>query len=74
MPVHRHGQLTLIDLTHKTALMCIDAVKSKYQLLKCKLLFDLVVHQTTTFTLFLATFQFGLQSLREISLNVTFIS
>ena len=31
---------------HKTALMCIDAVKSKYQLLnKCKLLFDLIVHQ-----------------------------
>jgi hypothetical protein len=31
---------------HKTALMCIDVVESKYQLLnKCKLLFDLVVHQ-----------------------------
>ena len=31
---------------HKTVLMCVDAVKSKYQLLyKCKLLFDLVVHQ-----------------------------
>jgi hypothetical protein len=32
--------------THKTTLMCVDAVESKYQLLnKCKLLFDLVVHQ-----------------------------
>jgi hypothetical protein len=31
---------------HKTTLMCVDAVESKYQLLnKCKLLFDLVVHQ-----------------------------
>ena len=31
---------------HKTALMCVDAVESKYQLFnKCKLLFDLVVHQ-----------------------------
>ena len=31
---------------HKIALMCVDAVESKYQLLeKCKLLFDLVVHQ-----------------------------
>jgi hypothetical protein len=31
---------------HKTALMCIDAAESKYQLLnKCKLLFDLVFHQ-----------------------------
>jgi hypothetical protein len=31
---------------HKTALMCVNAVKSKYQLFnKCKLLFDLVVHQ-----------------------------
>ena len=31
---------------HKTALMCVDTVESKYQLLnKCKLLFDLVVHQ-----------------------------
>jgi hypothetical protein len=31
---------------HKTALMCVDAVKFKYQLLNtCKLLFDLVVHQ-----------------------------
>jgi hypothetical protein len=31
---------------HKTALMCVDAVESKYQMLnKCKLLFDLVVHQ-----------------------------
>jgi hypothetical protein len=30
----------------KTALMCVDAVESKYQLLnKCKLLFDLVVHR-----------------------------
>jgi hypothetical protein len=32
--------------THKTALMCIDAVESKYQTLnKCKILFDLVVLQ-----------------------------
>jgi hypothetical protein len=32
--------------THKTALMCVDAIGSKYQSLnKCKLLFDLVVHQ-----------------------------
>jgi hypothetical protein len=31
---------------HKIALMCVDAVESKYQLLnKCELLFDLVVHQ-----------------------------
>ena len=31
---------------HKTALMCVNAVKSKYQLLnKRKLLFDLVFHQ-----------------------------
>jgi hypothetical protein len=31
---------------HKTALMCINAVESKYQLLnKCKPIFDLVVHQ-----------------------------
>ena len=31
---------------HKTVLMCIDTVESKYQLLnKYKLLFDLVVHQ-----------------------------
>ena len=31
---------------HKTAWMCVDAIESKYQLLnKCKLLFDLVVHQ-----------------------------
>jgi hypothetical protein len=31
---------------HKTTLMCVDVVESKYQLLnKCKLLFDLVVHQ-----------------------------
>jgi hypothetical protein len=31
---------------HKTALMCVDAVESKYQLLnKCEFLFDLVVHQ-----------------------------
>ena len=33
--------------------MCVDAVESKYQLLnKCKLLFDLVIHQTTTLTFF----------------------
>ena len=31
---------------HQTALMCINAIESKYQLLnKCKMLFDLVVHQ-----------------------------
>jgi hypothetical protein len=31
---------------HKIALMCIDAIEFKYQLLnKCNLLFDLVVHQ-----------------------------
>ena len=31
---------------HKTALMCVNAVKSKYQLLnKCRMLFDLIVHQ-----------------------------
>ena len=31
---------------HKTALMCVDVVEFRYQLLnKCKLLFDLVVHQ-----------------------------
>jgi hypothetical protein len=45
---------------HKTALMCVDAVKSKYHLLnKCKLLiFDLVVHKEQIFALYLATFQF----------------
>jgi hypothetical protein len=32
--------------THKAVLMCVNAVESKYQLLnKCKLLFDLVIHQ-----------------------------
>ena len=31
---------------HKIALMCVDVIESKYQLLnKCKLLFDLVVRQ-----------------------------
>ena len=31
---------------HNTALMCVDAIESKYQFLnKCRLLFDLVVHQ-----------------------------
>jgi hypothetical protein len=31
---------------YKTALMCVDAVEPKYQMLnKCKPLFDLVVHQ-----------------------------
>jgi hypothetical protein len=31
---------------HKTALMCVNVVESKYQLLnECQLLFDLVVHQ-----------------------------
>jgi hypothetical protein len=31
---------------HETALMCVDTAESKYQLLnKCKLLFDLLVHQ-----------------------------
>jgi len=31
---------------HKIALMCVDAIESKYQLLnKCKVLFDLVIHQ-----------------------------
>ena len=31
---------------HKTALMCIDVVESKYQMLNnYKLLYDLVVHQ-----------------------------
>ena len=31
---------------HKTALMCVNAIESKYQLLnKCNMLFDLVVHQ-----------------------------
>jgi hypothetical protein len=43
--------------THITALMCVDAIESKYQLLnEYKLLFDLVVHQQTTFVWFLATF------------------
>ena len=32
--------------TCKTTLMCVDAIEAKYQLTnKCKLLFDLVVHQ-----------------------------
>jgi hypothetical protein len=45
---------------HKIVLMCVDAVEFNYQLLnKCKLLFDLIVHQQQTLTLFfLATFQF----------------
>ena len=31
---------------HKTALMCVDTVEFKYQILnKCKLLFKLVVHK-----------------------------
>ena len=31
---------------HETTLMCINAVESKYQMLnKCRLLYDLVVHQ-----------------------------
>jgi hypothetical protein len=31
---------------YKTTLMCVNAVESKYQLLnKCKLYFNLVVHQ-----------------------------
>jgi hypothetical protein len=31
---------------YKTTLMCVNSIKSKYQLLnKCKLLFDFVVHQ-----------------------------
>jgi hypothetical protein len=59
---------------HKIALMCVDVVKSKYQLLnKCKLLFRLGNSLATTLTFFLATFQFVLRSLREISPNVTFI-
>jgi hypothetical protein len=38
---------------HKTMLMCVDTVQSKYQLLnKCKLLFDLVVHQQEHFRYF----------------------
>jgi hypothetical protein len=43
---------------HKVALMCVNAVESKYQLAnKCKLLFDLG-SSATTFTLILATFEF----------------
>jgi hypothetical protein len=43
---------------HKTALMCIDAVESRYQSLnKCKLLFDLILHQQQHFTLFLTKFE-----------------
>ena len=31
---------------YKNALMCVDAIESKYQLInKCEVLFDLVVHQ-----------------------------
>ena len=38
---------------HKTALMCVDAVESKYQLLnKCKLLFDLVLHFNNNYIVF----------------------
>ena len=34
------------DEAHKTALMCVDAIEPKYELLnKCELLFDSVVHQ-----------------------------
>ena len=59
---------------YKTALMCVDVVESKYQLLnKCKLLFDLVVrHQqhyivSSNIPIRLANFE------RKIT-NVTFIS
>jgi hypothetical protein len=45
---------------HKTALMCVDAVKSKYQLLnKCKLLFNLVVHQQQLHCLWQHSSSFG---------------
>ena len=58
---------------HKTALMCVDAVESKYQSLnKFKLLFDSIVHHQQHLHWFLATFHFVWQSLREISPNVTF--
>ena len=37
---------------HKTTLMCVNAIESKYQMLnKCKLLYDLVVHQCSKFLL-----------------------
>jgi hypothetical protein len=40
------GAQILPQFQIKVTLMCIDTVESKYQLLnKCKLLFDLVVHQ-----------------------------
>jgi hypothetical protein len=40
---------------HKTALMCVNAVESKYQMLnKCKLLFDLVVQWQQHFKPFIA--------------------
>ena len=51
---------------HKTASMCIDAVKSKYQLInKCKLLLELAIHKATTFTSILATFQFVCRCLKR---------
>ena len=51
---------------HKTASMCIDTVKSKYQLInKCKLLLELAVHKATTFTSILATFQFVCRCLKR---------
>ena len=53
--------------------MCVDTVESKYQFLnKCKLLFNLVVHQQQHLHWFWATFQLVWQSLREISPNITF--
>ena len=60
---------------NKTALMCINVVESKYQLLnKRKLLFDLVVHQQQHLHCFWQySSSFG-EVLREISPNVTFIS
>jgi hypothetical protein len=59
----------------KTSLMCVGAVKSKYQSLnEFELLFDLIVHQQQHLHCFGNIFQFIWRGLREISPNVIFIS
>ena len=63
---------------HKTALMCVNAIESKYQLLnEYKLFFDLIVHQQQhlhCFYIASGNTPVRLASLREISPHVIFIS
>jgi hypothetical protein len=57
---------------HRTALMCVDVVESKYQLLnKCKLLFDLVVHQQQHLHCFYIVFGSILVHLAKFERNFT---